>query len=211
MIVIGTGNSNKAIEVAALPAAVGLELVPAASFGDAPEIVEDGTTFQDNAIIKARAYADWLRREFQIHPLVIAEDSGLMVAELGGWPGVQSARIAPENPDRIQQVLDRLEGRENRRACFKAVTAAVEDGKLLGTWEGAVEGVIAASPRGEDGFGYDPVFEIPRFGKTFAELGRDMKNSMSHRTLAWQNTFNQLRALGVLPDRRALSRDVEVI
>jgi len=211
VIVIGTGNRNKVVEIAALPAAQGLELSPAASFGTPPEIVEDGQTFLANAEIKALAYSTWLLEEYNIHPLVLAEDSGLEVDALSGWPGVNSARTAPTNEERIQLVLDKLTGVDDRRARFVAVTVLAEAGKVVGSWEGSVEGAITSQCRGDSGFGYDPVFEIVRLGKTFAELGRDMKNTMSHRTKAWTSAFNDLRSRGLLPDRRALSRDVEMI
>lgn len=211
MIVIGSANQGKVVEIAALPAAEGLELCCVTRFGTAPEIDESGDTFIANAILKAQDYSVWLRNEFGIEPLVIAEDAGLQVDALDGWPGIHSARIAETNDQRIALLLQRLEGTANRSASFTAVTALAKAGKILHTWEGSVSGRITTAPRGTAGFGYDPVFEIARPPGTFAELGHEVKSKVSHRTMAWTRAFNEMRANGLLPDRRALSRDISLI
>lgn len=211
MIVIGTANLNKVKEISALPAAEGLEIRSVRTFGAAPDVAEDGTTFLANAIIKAQTYSNWLLEEYGIEPLVIAEDAGLQVHALDGWPGVHSARVAETTAARNSLVLKRLADATDRTAQFIAVTALAKAGTIIHTWEGSIAGRITAEPRGEDGFGYDPIFEVPAQGRTFAEMGIAGKNKISHRTIAWTLTLNEMRGLGLLPDRRSLTRDVGLI
>ncbi|MBW2095098.1 MAG: XTP/dITP diphosphatase, partial [Deltaproteobacteria bacterium] len=147
-------------------------------FGPISPVVEDGETFEDNAVIKARHTARILGLP------AIADDSGLEVAALGGAPGVRSARYAGETAsdhERNLKLLDALAEVEDRGARFVCVLAiAVPRGPAL-LYEGICEGSITREMRGNNGFGYDPVFYYPPFGKTFAELSPDEKNRVSHR------------------------------
>ncbi|MCB1218158.1 non-canonical purine NTP pyrophosphatase [bacterium] len=193
MIVIASRNEGKVREIAVLPAASGLELRPVSDFPGCPDIEENGTTCEENAVIKAVKYSLWLRREHGIAPAVISEDSGLMVFSLLGWPGVHSARIAETDVERNWMVLDRLSGQRDRSAQFLAYTALAVNGVLVESWRGSVTGVIAEEPRGNQGFGYDPIFIDQASGRSFAELDRSRKNELSHRNQAWTQAFEYLR------------------
>ncbi|MEZ5338885.1 MAG: non-canonical purine NTP pyrophosphatase [bacterium] len=193
MIVIASRNEGKVREIAVLPAASGLELRPVSDFPGCPDIEENGTTCEENAVIKAVKYSLWLRREHGIAPAVISEDSGLMVFSLLGWPGVHSARIAETDVERNWMVLDRLSGQRDRSAQFLAHTALAVNGVLVESWRGSVTGVIAEEPRGNQGFGYDPIFIDQASGRSFAELDRSRKNELSHRNQAWTQAFEYLR------------------
>jgi XTP/dITP diphosphohydrolase len=163
-----------------------------------PEIAtpeETGRTFKENAVLKAIAASQdrpaFARLRRGEHLLVIADDSGLEVDALDGAPGIYSARYAGENAsagDNISKLLRELSARniadEKRSARFRCVTALARSGKLLGTFEGAVEGNIVDPPRGTGGFGYDPVFQPTGFQQTFAEMPPELKNKISHRAQA---------------------------
>jgi XTP/dITP diphosphohydrolase len=124
----------------------------------------------------------------------VAEDSGLEIEALMGWPGVESKRVAESDPERIALVLERLEGVPMRGAQFVAATALALNGRLLHTWRGVTPGRIADEPRGEGGFGYDPVFIEPESGLSFAQLSAEQKNALSHRGRAWAQVFEYLAA-----------------
>ncbi len=173
-----TGNLGKLREfqIAANHAPVEIELLP--DYRKIPPCVEDGATFEENAIIKARHYAPHAPG-----PL-FADDSGLEVDALGGAPGVYSARYSgPNATDETNNrlLLEKLRGVENRTARFVCRIALVEGERLRGTWRGAVGGVILDAPRGSHGFGYDPLFYYPPFGCTFGEATDDRKFRVSHR------------------------------
>jgi len=148
-----------------------------------PETVESGKTFEENAVLKATAASR------QLPGLVVADDSGLEVDALGGAPGIYSARYAApnatdkQNIDKLLSELVRIE-MAKRSARFRCVIALAQAGKLLGTFEGVVEGVIVDSPRGASGFGYDPIFVPQEFEQTFGELPAEVKNRISHRARA---------------------------
>jgi XTP/dITP diphosphohydrolase len=194
VLVIATQNANKAAEIQRLPGAEGLELRPLVYFGEPPDVIENGTTFEENAAIKAVRYSLWLKRELGIEPPVVAEDSGLVVEALLGRPGVESARIAPTPSERIAWVLNEMEGIALRSAHFTAYTALAINGHLIRTWRGITPGRITEEPRGGGGFGYDPIFEDLELGRTFAELSGEQKNLRSHRGKAWTQVFDFLRA-----------------
>ena len=183
-VVVGTSNAGKLREIRAILAGLHIELVGLDAFPDAPEIVEDGETFEANAVKKARGLADALGE------WVIADDSGLAVDALGGRPGVHSARYAgPERCDaannaKLMQELRNLPPGQ-RTAAFRCACALAKPGELIGTADGTVEGVIAFEPRGANGFGYDPVFEVNGLGCTAAELAPAEKNRISHRGRAF--------------------------
>lgn len=151
---------------------------------DVPAIEETGTTFAENAILKAAGTS----RQFE--GLVVADDSGLEVDALNGAPGVYSARYAgpdASDTDNVARLLRELQMRGTSgpvAARFRCVLALAENGKFLGTFEGAVEGTIISAPRGSSGFGYDPVFQPVGYDKTFAELAAAEKNAISHRAKA---------------------------
>jgi XTP/dITP diphosphohydrolase len=146
---------------------------------DLPEIRETGRAFEENAVIKAIAIS-----KFFPHEIVIADDSGIEVKSLDGAPGVFSARYAGENAsDRrnVEKLLRELQGATERSARFRCFIALAKNGELITTFAGEVAGTITKSPRGENGFGYDPIFMPEGFEGTFAELPSDTKNAISHR------------------------------
>jgi len=147
-----------------------------------PAIVESGTTFEENAVLKAVTTSRIFPRE-----IVIADDSGLEVEALGGAPGIFSARYAGENAsDRrnVEKLLRELQDARDRSARFNCVVALARNDQLMITVAGEVVGAIAVCARGENGFGYDPIFVPNGFSETFAELTSETKNKISHRAQA---------------------------
>jgi len=182
-LVIATSNPGKFNEIASLLHGLGVLLLPLDRVGPIEVPPESGESFQENAGLKAAAVA---RASGQ---LALADDSGLEVDALGGQPGVRSARFGgPQATDaeRNRQLLKMLRGipAERRTARFCCVVAIAEAQGPTRFAEGICEGRIALAPRGTGGFGYDPVFEIPSLGKTFAELDPEIKNRLSHRAKA---------------------------
>lgn len=176
--VLASHNKKKMAEMRAILSELGVELLSQADVGVDIEPEETGTTFEENARIKAEAI-------MQATGLpAIADDSGLVVDALNGEPGVYSARYGGEGLDdtgRWQLLLKNMEGTENRACRFVSVICcAFPDGSQLMT-RGECHGVVAEGPRGEGGFGYDPVFWLPEKGKSMAELSPEEKNSISHR------------------------------
>jgi len=160
------------------------------------EIRESGTSFQENAKLKALAASR------QLPAMVIADDSGLEVDALGGAPGIFSARYAGANAtdrakiDKLLRELARVRATgDERRARFRCVVALARSGDLLGTFEGIVEGRITDKARGDSGFGYDPIFIPEGFEQTFGELATELKNTMSHRAKAIRALADRLRRL----------------
>lgn len=178
VIVLATRNVGKAKEFQQLLKDFPVEIKNLTDFGPIPEVEEDGATFDDNAYKKAAFAARVLGLP------AIADDSGLEVAALGGAPGVKSARYAGEDAtdqENIEKLLGQMEGIRDRSAAFACVISiAVPSGPAL-TYEGRCEGEITTKPQGAAGFGYDPVFYFPGYGKTFAELTSVEKNRVSHR------------------------------
>lgn len=177
-LVMATRNKGKTEEIRALLADFPVEIKNLADFGTTPATDEDGETFEDNAVKKARFTAKILGLP------ALADDSGLMVEALGGAPGVRSARYAGENAsdeENNAKLLQELESSENRNAAFACVIAlAVPWGPAL-VYEGRCEGIITKKGVGNQGFGYDPVFYYPPLDKTFAQLSTEEKNRVSHR------------------------------
>ena len=177
-LVIATRNRGKIAEIEALLSDFPITVKNLDDFGPIPPVQEDGDTFDENAYRKASFTARVLG-----YP-ALADDSGLAVDALDGRPGVHSARYAGENAtdaDRCTRLLDEMRGVTNRRAAFECVISiAVPTGPAL-TYEGRCEGLIAEAPSGDSGFGYDPIFYYPPVGKTFAEISREEKSSVSHR------------------------------
>jgi XTP/dITP diphosphohydrolase len=178
-----TGNAGKLREFRRAAAQAGIEIDGIPDFRNLPACVEDGATFTDNAILKARHYAPHAPGP------VFADDSGLVVDALDGAPGVYSARFAgPHATDEENNrlLLDRLRGVQNRSARFVCVIALIENGKLLGTYQASVEGEMLDAPRGAGGFGYDPLFYYPLFACTFGEATEEQKLTVSHRGQAFR-------------------------
>jgi len=178
VIVLATRNIGKMKELQQLLQDFPVEIKNLNDFGPIPEVEENGETFDDNAYKKASFTAKVLGLP------AIADDSGLVVQALGGAPGVKSARYAGENAsdaENIAKLLKEMENKADRRAAFECVISiAVPSGPAL-TYEGRCDGEITTKPRGKSGFGYDPVFYCPEYGKTFAELSSQEKNRVSHR------------------------------
>jgi len=191
-LVLASNNAKKAAELQTLLAPLGLQVIPQAELGVA-EAEEPHVTFVENALAKARhaAAATGLP--------AIADDSGLCVAALGGAPGVHSARYAGEPKSDARNnalLLERLAGVADRRAHFVSVVVlvrAADDPQPLiadGQWHGE----ILQAPRGEGGFGYDPLFWLPELGQTAAELDVALKNTLSHRGAAMRHLLDRLKA-----------------
>lgn len=188
-IVAATHNKGKIKEIQKILASLGVEVITQTEMGITIEPEENGSTFADNALIKARAVKEIC------DCAVIADDSGLCVDALGGAPGVYSARYAGEgasDSDKIKKLLSELSGISNRTAKFKSAIAFIlPDGEEIVT-HGEVAGRITDKPYGEGGFGYDPVFFSDELGKTFGEASSDEKNRISHRSRGLKALFEVL-------------------
>lgn len=191
-IVFATGNQGKLREVKKILADLNVDIVSMKEEGIQIDVDENGTTFAENAQIKATAIGA------HTDAIVLADDSGLVIDALNGEPGIYSARYLGEDTSyriKNQKLIDRLEGvpDEKRTARFVcAIAAALPDGTVLHT-EGTIEGIIGYEERGENGFGYDPIFYVPKLGKTTAELTDDEKNAISHRGSALEKMKVLLR------------------
>ncbi|MCD6294159.1 MAG: XTP/dITP diphosphatase [Deltaproteobacteria bacterium] len=188
-LVLATKNNGKISEFRDLFRNLDIEIKTLDDFGPIPPVIEDGATFEDNAVKKAQFTARVLGIP------AIADDSGLTVKALQGAPGVFSSRYAGENADdesNNRKLLAEMEGIENRAAAFVCVLAiAVPRGPAL-IYEGTCEGMITETPKGDQGFGYDPLFYYPPFQKTFAQLTGKEKNSISHRGKAIEELHGEL-------------------
>ena len=194
-LVVATRNRHKTREIQHI-LGPGFKVRDLRAHPEVSEICESGTSFEENAKLKAFAAAR------QLPALVIADDSGLEVDALGGAPGIHSARYAGANAterdkiDKLLRELDRVRATDDRRhARFRCVVALARDTTLLGTFEGIVEGTIANEMRGDYGFGYDPIFIPEGFQQTFGELPKDVKNAISHRAKAIRALADRLRQL----------------
>lgn len=186
-IIFATGNKNKMIEIRMILAALGCRILSQKEAGIQADVVEDGQTFEENALIKATTIADIARKmpEYK-NAVVLADDSGLEIDALNKEPGIYSARYMGEDTSydiKNQALIDRLEGvpDEKRTARFVcAIAAALPDGSTE-VVRGTMEGRIGYEITGENGFGYDPIFYLPQFGCSSAELEPEKKNELSHR------------------------------
>jgi XTP/dITP diphosphohydrolase len=171
---------------------IGIDLRSLEDYPDLPEIVEDGNSFQENALQKAKVISKLTGET------VLADDSGLEVDALGGAPGIYSARYAGKDADdeqNIRKLLDDLKGivSENRGAAFRCILVLYPVDGRYETFEGRWEGMIAEKPAGQSGFGYDPVFFLPGEGVTVAQLSSEVKNRISHRAQAFAKLKEALR------------------
>ncbi len=185
-LLLATSNLHKLEEFRAIFSDLPLRLLSLRDLQLAIDVEEIGTTYAENAELKARAYAQVSNMS------TLADDSGLEIDALGGAPGVQSARYLGSEisyEERFRVILELLKGLslDQRSARFRCVIALVEPLGNIRMVEGVVEGVIAEGPRGTNGFGYDPIFSLPELGKTFAELEPEHKNRISHRARAAQS------------------------
>lgn len=179
-LIFATGNEGKMKEIRMILGDLDYEILSMKEAGIDVDIVEDGKTFEENAAIKAKAICEIAGC------IVLADDSGLEVDAMDKQPGIYSARWMGEDTSykiKNQKIIDNLEGLpdEKRTARFVcAIAAAFPDGKVI-TERGTIEGIIGYEERGENGFGYDPIFFLPEYGKTTAELSPEEKNKISHR------------------------------
>ncbi len=183
ILLIASNNKHKITELKKILEDSAFEVVSMAEYGVSQDVEETGKTFEENAILKAKSIA------LEKHVFVFADDSGLEVEALDNRPGVFSARYAgvgAADSERINKLLGELQSIENRNARFVCVIAiSTPEGKVK-TFRGEIYGKITNSPKGSNGFGYDPVFIPDGFGQTFAELESDVKNKISHRAKATQ-------------------------
>ncbi len=193
-LLVATGNRGKLKEINRLLADAAIEIVGLDQLDNPPEVIEDGDTFVANASKKALEMAQFSGM------LTLADDSGLVVAALDGAPGVNSARYAGEHGDdaanngKLLKEMASVED-EKRQAAFHCVMAlAWPDGRCE-TYDGQVSGLIMRGARGEGGFGYDPLFIVPEYGKTMAELPLEIKNRISHRGTALRKVIPLLQEL----------------
>lgn len=188
--ILASNNQKKLVELRDILSRAGAEVISQREAGLELEAEETGVTFEENALIKARAACKALGEP------AIADDSGLVVEALNGQPGVYSARYGGDacgsDGERMALLLKNMEGEADRRAKFVSCVACVFPNGDQITAHGECLGVIAAAPRGEGGFGYDPVFELPS-GETMAELSAQDKNAVSHRGAALKNFEIKLR------------------
>ncbi|HSZ60552.1 MAG TPA: RdgB/HAM1 family non-canonical purine NTP pyrophosphatase [Terriglobales bacterium] len=220
-ILLATSNAGKLRDFAGAAAPFNIKIANLPNFSSLPEVVEDGSTFEENARKKAESYSLAVPGE-----IVLADDSGLEVDALSGAPGIYSARYAARNsqnndvrnqdvqnngaPNNVQRsaqprtideannarVLRELKSvpYEKRTARFVCVLVAARDGKTLATFRGTAEGIILDAPRGKKGFGYDPLFYFPAIQRTFAELDAEEKSRYSHRGAAFRGFLEWYRA-----------------
>ena len=197
-LLIATRNRGKVAEIKALLGMGALKSVQVVTLADLPSVGEpreEGKTFRENAKIKAMYYAQALKI------LCVADDSGLAVEALGGRPGVMSARYAgpkATDPENTALLLDDLKPHPRPwKAAFVCVAIAVLPGRVVAESEGRIEGEIVPLPRGDGGFGFDPVFRVEGSAKTMAELTVEEKNRISHRGKAMRGLVEELKKSGV--------------
>ena len=188
-IVLATHNQGKIREFRKAFAEIGWEALPIAEVADVAEPEETGTSFKENALLKAHYYAKAVKLP------VLSDDSGIIADALGDRPGIYSARYAGPAKDSVEnmkKVLREMEGISDRKACFRTVIALIQ-GKEEHLFEGRVDGKILTAQQGEAGFGYDPIFQPEGFDLSFAEMPMDEKNKISHRGRALRSLLAKLK------------------
>jgi XTP/dITP diphosphohydrolase len=200
-IVFATGNQNKMREIREILGGLGVDILSMKEAGVDGEIVEDGNSFAENSMIKAKAVYELIRQkssEEAAESIVLADDSGLEVDYLNGEPGIYSARYMGEDTSytiKNNNIIERLSGvpDEKRTARFVcAISAVLPDGKAF-SCQGTMEGRIGYEIAGANGFGYDPIFFLPEYGKTSAEISPAEKNAISHRGKALREMADKLK------------------
>lgn len=194
-IILATRNSHKVEELQKMLLGESIEVLSLKDLPGLPEVAEDGETFRENALKKAREICKAAGLP------ALADDSGLQVDLLGGAPGVYSARFAgPQATDRDnnQKLLGLMQNHpdpEERTARFQSVIAFVTPDGRESVVEGSVEGVLLTELKGQGGFGYDPLFYVPEYGQTMAQLSMEVKNQISHRGKAFKMIISEIRDL----------------
>lgn len=191
-IILATKNPGKIREMRAELQDFNIEILTLENETSVPDVIEDGSTFFENALKKAKTVSDFTGKE------TLADDSGLEVAILGGKPGVQSSRYSgPDATDEtnIHKLLDELSGipEEKREACFRCVIVLYRPGGDYEVFEDTLRGRITLEPTGQNGFGYDPVFFVPELNMTVAQMTPEMKNAISHRGKALRSLKKSLQ------------------
>ncbi len=189
-LLVATGNSHKTDEIRAI---LGEDYVVSdlKAHPDLPEVEETGITFLENATLKAVEISK------QVDGLILSDDSGLEVDALGGEPGVYSSRYAGEagnDAANNKKLLHELQGEDSRTARFRCVMVLAQDGEVLASFDGAVEGRMLSELHGEGGFGYDPLFVPDGYDQTFSQLSEGIKNQLSHRAVAMEKVVAWLAA-----------------
>ncbi len=198
-IVFATGNAGKIREIKEILSDLDMDVVSMKEAGVTVDVEENGATYEENAMIKVRAVATALGEAGEgADTIVMADDSGLEIDYLNKEPGIYSARYLGEDTSyriKNQNLIDRLEGVEDEKRTARfvcAIAAMLPGGKEL-TTRGTIEGRIGYEERGEGGFGYDPIFYVPEFGKSTAELSEEEKNAVSHRGRALRAMKEELK------------------
>ena len=193
-LILATSNKDKAREIAEILSDTPFVVTTMKEEGFDPDIVEDGKTFEENALIKARTVHALAQNAY-----VMADDSGLCIDALDGAPGIYSARFCGENstyPEKFAKIFEMLKDvpEEKRTAKFVCSIAVVRPDGSEFTVRGEVCGVLHEKPMGDGGFGYDPIFYVPEFGMTTAQMTKEQKNSISHRGKASRAMAEKLKA-----------------
>ena len=188
--ILATTNQGKAKEILAFLGR-GYEVKTLTDIGFSDEIIEDGLTFEDNALIKAKAIHNWLKADYDY---ILADDSGLEVDALGGEPGVNTANWMGDTSYeyKTSKMLELLENEPLRAARFVSVIVAISSNGEVHTVRGTLEGSISHKKAGQGGFGYDPIFYVPELDKNLAELEVHEKNQISHRATAMKLICKEL-------------------
>lgn len=194
-IIFATGNAGKMREIKVIMQDLGLEILSMKEAGIEPDIIEDGKTFEENALIKAQTIAAFT------DDIVLADDSGLEIDYLNKEPGVYSARYMGEETSykvKNANLLERMSGveKEKRTARFVCAIAAVLPDKTILATKATIEGYIGDKPSGVNGFGYDPIFYVEEYGCSTAELAMEQKNELSHRGKALRAMKKELKKKG---------------
>ena len=186
-IVLASSNEHKVKEINEIVAGSGLEFIlPPAGF----DPIENGTTFEENSYIKAKAAWDLAKT------WTLADDSGLCIEALDGKPGIYSARYAETPAKRIERVLREMSGKQDRSAHFSCCMTLINpNGEVEFVTTGICEGSITESARGENGFGYDPIFLVKDDSRTIAEMSEEEKNQISHRSIALRSVVEYLKKI----------------
>lgn len=187
-IVLATHNDNKLREIRKIFEDTNIEFISLKEMNFNEEIEENGESFEENAYIKAKCIYD------KYHMATLADDSGLEIEALNGFPGIHSARYANGNyKEAMNNILDKLKNEDNRKANFNCTICFIDKDGIKHIFVGKCFGQISKCIKGDDGFGYDPIFELN--GKSFAEIKLEEKNKISHRGLAFKKFYDYIKKL----------------